>query len=634
MAFSSLKEFIDILEQNNELIRIKEFVNTDLEITEITDRISKQNRGGKALLFENNGTNFPILINALGSKKRINLSLRVNNLDDIGKRLNDLFKQLSSPKESFLDKLKVLPKLKELSSWIPKSKSGKGICQQVINTNPNLDILPILKCWPADGGKFITLPMVITKDPHNGIRNVGMYRMQMLEQDSTGMHWHKHKVGARHYNEHKELGTRMPVSVALGGDPAYMYSATAPLPDNIDEFMLAGFLRKKKVELVKCITNDLEVPADADIIIEGYVDPSEELIFEGPFGDHTGFYSLADWFPKFHVTCITHKKDAIYPTTIVGIPPQEDAWIGKATERIFLTPIKLTMLPELADMDLPVAGVAHNIAVVSLNKSFSGHALKIMNSLWGAGQMMFNKSLIVTDKDVNIHNYKKVAQEITKNVYPAEDIYFSKGPLDILDHSAAKYAFGGKIFFDATTKYTEERNSETQEVDTRKILINKDEKIKNFAEISDINTDMLKDEISAIIISVKKDTNFSFKDFTTRLNLNKDLNKIKFVFIVDNNLDIYDLFSTTWVISNNIDASRDCDIKNNNDLSTIFIDGTRKLKSIDNFKRDWPNIVTSNNDTIDKIDKIWDSLNIGGFIESPSKKYLQLKINEGAIANE
>ena len=391
MAYRGLRELIKLLEINNELERITCPVNPDLEITEIVDRVTKSHKGGKALLFENNGTNFPVLINAFGSEKRMALTLGCKNPDQIGREIEMLFKNLAEPKSGIWDKLKTLPLISRMASWMPKIVSGRGECQDVIMDQPDLSKIPILKCWPADGGNFITLPCVITRDPETEIRNVGMYRMQVFGPNLTGMHWHKHKTGARHYAAYKKKGIRMPVSVVLGGDPAYTYSATAPLPDNIDEYLLAGFLRKKRVKLVKCITNDLEVPSDADFIIEGYIDPEEELIWEGPFGDHTGFYSLADWYPKFHVTCITHRKDAIYPATIVGIPPMEDAYIGKATERIFLTPMKLTMIPELLDMDLPPAGVAHNLTVVKINKTYAGQAQKVMNAMWGAGQMMFNK---------------------------------------------------------------------------------------------------------------------------------------------------------------------------------------------------------------------------------------------------
>lgn len=339
MVYKGLSSFINVLEKSNELVRISHPVSPELEITEITDRVSKTSGGGKALLFENNGTAFPLLINAFGSETRMALSLGVENLEEIATKISQLFKNLSEPKPGFLDKVKFLPQISRIASWMPKSISGRGVCQQIRMANPDLTKLPILKCWPADGGAFITLPCVITRDPDTGIRNVGMYRMQVLNPDTTGMHWHKHKTGARHFAAYRKKGLKMPVSVVLGGDPSYTYSATAPLPDNIDEYMLAGFLRNKRVELVKCLTNDLEVPSDADIVIEGYVDPAEDFVWEGPFGDHTGFYSLADWYPKFHVTCITHRKDAVYPATIVGIPPQEDAYIGRATERIFLSPI-------------------------------------------------------------------------------------------------------------------------------------------------------------------------------------------------------------------------------------------------------------------------------------------------------
>ena len=408
MAYKSLSQFIDYLEKEDELIRIKEYVDPELQITEIVDRLSKSENGGKAILFENTGTDFPVLINAMGSQKRMCMSLGVETLDDFGKEIENLFTDLTGPKTSIFDKLKLLPSLSKISSLMPKSISGKTKSQKIIIENPNLSKLPVLKCWPEDGGPFITLPMVITKDPVSGIRNVGMYRMQIFDKNLTGMHWHKHKVGARHFDEYRKLGKKMPVAVALGGDPAYTYAATAPVPDNVDEFLLAGFLRKQKVELVKCIIQDIEVPADADIITEGYIDPQEDFIWEGPFGDHPGFYSLADWYPKLHVTCITHRKNAIYPATIVGVPPMEDAWIGKATERIFLAPIRLAMLPEIIDYSLPFEGVAHNMTVVKIHKTYPGQALKVMNAMWGDDQMMFNKIMIFVDQDIDIHNYKEL----------------------------------------------------------------------------------------------------------------------------------------------------------------------------------------------------------------------------------
>ncbi len=621
MAFKSLNEFINVLETHNELIRIKQPVNPELEITEITDRISKSNTHNKALLFENTGKNFPVITNMFGSYKRICLALGVNNLNDIGKDLKSIFTEISEPKKTFFDKLKLLPRLKEISSWMPKVINGKGKCQEIIDLNPDINKIPVLKCWPEDGGKFITLPMVITKDPVTNIRNIGMYRMQIFDKNLTGMHWHLHKTGARHYNEYKKLGKKMPVSVAIGGNPVNTYAATAPLPDNIDEFMLSGFLQKQKVELVKCITNDLEVPADADFIIEGYIDTSEDFILEGPFGDHTGFYSLADWYPKLHITCITYRKDAIYPATIVGIPPQEDAWIGKATERIFLTPIKLSMLPEITDMNLPFAGVAHNIAIISLKKQFPGHSEKIAHSLWGAGQMMFNKIMIIANENVNIENYQELAKKFSNNVNPADNIFFTKGPMDVLDHSSQKFAYGGKMCIDLTSK---------QNQNPVNIKINSSEIKQNFSEITEINTTLTEQEISILIISINKTPEFNFDNFINQLNKNTEINKIKAVIIVDNNVDINDLFLTTWIVSGNIDASRDCIIITNNKSSTIFIDGTHKTEQNNNFKRDWPNIVTSNNTTISKINNIWNNLPFDIFIESPSTKYKKLVFSQGA----
>src|SRR5882762_9141970 len=462
MAWKNLQHFIDELEKAGELLRIKSYVDPRLEMAEITDRISKSGNGGKALLFENTGTDFPVLMNAYGSERRMCMALGVEHLDDVTREIEGLFHLLSSPKESILDKLKLLPKLGQFASWMPKVRGGRGECQEVVLETPDIGRLPVITCWPKDGGPFVTLPIIHTKDPNTGSRNVGMYRMQVFEPTLTGMHWHKHKVSAKHFSEYKKTGQRMPVAVALGGDPAYAYSATAPLPENVDEYMLAGFLRKKKVELVKCITQpDIEVPADSDFIIEGYVDPGEELILEGPFGDHTGYYSLPDWYPRFHITAITHKKNAVYPATIVGIPPQEDAWLGKATERIFLAPMKMTMVPEIVDMEMPVEGVFHNLVIAKIQKDYAGQGQKVMNAMWGAGQMMFNKILVLADEGVVIQHYKELAQYVFRHFNPATDAYFTQGPMDVLDHSCSKLGFGGKMCIDGTAK-TEEETDELQ----------------------------------------------------------------------------------------------------------------------------------------------------------------------------
>lgn len=636
MAVRGLRGLVKDLESIGELQIIKEKVDPVLEITEITDRISKSEGGGKALLFENNGTDFPLLINSMGSLKRICMVLGVSDLDDIGSEIKRLLLDLSTPKDSFKDKLLTIPLLNKISSWMPKVIPGKGTCQEVILNDPDLSKLPILKCWPEDGGRFITFPLVHTKDPITGIRNVGMYRMQVFDNKTTGMHWHKHKVGARHYMEYKQLGRKMPIAVAIGGDLVYTYCGTAPLPDNMDEYMLAGFIRKKKVELVKCITQDIEVPADADIIIEGFVDPGEELVMEGPFGDHTGYYSLADLYPKFHVTCITHRRDAIYPATIVGVPPQEDAYLAKATERIFIIPLQLSVIPELVDMELPFAGVAHNLTIVKINKSYAGQALKVMNALWGAGQMMLNKILVVIDGEIELENYSSLAEHIFKNFSAERDVYFSKGPLDVLDHAAAKLGFGGKMGIDATKKFPEEGLNE----DVITSLVSEDDlkTLKDkYPELVSVNTELLEHELSILIFSIRKTDASDVENLANKLMKQSGGMLAKLLIFVDKELDISDIQMVTWIVANNIDPLRDCKIlKNSNDskISHLVVDGTRKAKHLGNFERDWPNIIVSNDETIEKIDKIWDSLDLGDFISSPSIKYKTLIKSGGAKVDD
>ncbi len=631
MAYKDLREFIEILEKDGDLIRIKQYVNPELEITEIADRISKQY--GPALLFENTGTDFPVLINSMGTYKRMCTALGVKDMDEPQHRIMDLFKNLSAPKKGIMDKLKMLPQLGEIASWMPKIVSGKGACQEVINLDPDITKFPVLKCWPEDGGPFITLPIIHTKDPHTGIRNVGMYRMQVFEPKLTGMHWHKHKVSARHYNEYKELGQKMPVAVALGGDPVYTYAATAPLPDNIDEYMLAGFLRKKKVELVQCITQDIQVPADAEIIIEGYVDPAEDWIWEGPFGDHTGYYSLADWYPRFHITAITHRKDAIYPTTIVGIPPQEDAWIGKATERIFLAPIKMTMVPEIIDMVLPMEGVFHNLVIVKIKKDFPGQAQKVMNALWGAGQMMFTKMMIVVDGDVNIHDNAAVAKYISENTNPMTDLVFNQGPTDVLDHSCSTMAFGGKMGIDATHKLEEELASldeayKEQNMDYKTFKTQSSALLALYPEIKDFNGVLLEMGISVLFVSVEKNKKGHIKALAKQLHENEAIKAVKLVIVLEHTVDVQDIADSVWRFSNNVDPKRDHIIVEN----TVFMDGTRKTLEHDNFKRDWPNILANTPEVIEKIDAIWPTLGLGEFIPSPSRKYLPQVYEGGAVA--
>ena len=490
MSHTDLRDWIAALERAGELKRIRTEVDPILEVTEIADRASKSKGprpGGAALLFENlkGHPGSKLLINQFGSERRMQMALGVDSLDEIAGRIRELL-NMKSP-EGFLEKLKMLPMLADMGKLFPKTVST-GPCKEVIKKNNfSLFDFPILKCWPQDGGRFITLPCVITRDPRTGKRNVGMYRMQVYDERSTGMHWQRQKVAAEHYRDRLRMSAtsseatggrtaavdimarsgggsmlaqgdrpagKMEVAVAIGTDPALTFSAIVPAPPDVEEFIVAGFLRQEPVELVKCETVDLEVPANAEIVLEGYVE-LDELRPEGPFGDHTGFYTLEDDYPVFHVTCITHRKDPIYATTIVGKPPMEDAWMGKAVERIFLPLMKLT-LPEIVDVNLPVEGVFHNLMIVSIRKSYPGQARKVMHGIWSLGQAMFTKCIVVVDEDVNVHDIGEVTLKALNNIDPERDIQFTLGPIDSLDHASRLANYGSKMGIDATRKWSTE----------------------------------------------------------------------------------------------------------------------------------------------------------------------------------
>jgi len=452
MAYDSLREFVQKLEAAGELKQISTEVDPVLEITAIADREMKLPGGGKALLFEKcKGSKFPLLINAYGSTKRMAMALGVNDVEDIAGELETIMR--AKPPTSFKEAIGLLGTALELRH--AKPKSGTATFSTQLSA---LSELPIQKCWPQDAGRFICMPLVITRDPDNGSRNVGTYRMQIIDERTTFMHWQLHKTGARHWRRYMELKKRMPVAVALGGDPVYAFAATAPLPDGIDEMMLAGFLRKKSVEMVKCQTNDLEVPADCDFVLEGYVDPEEKLDLEGPFGDHTGYYTLPEPYPKFHIERIAARRDAIYPSTIVGVPPMEDFYMGTASVRIFLPVFKMNF-NEIVDMALPAEGAFHNLVIVSIKKQFPYHAMKVMHGLWGMGQMMFTKMIVVVDADVNVHDLSEVMFRLTANIDPERDIIFTKGPADVLDHATPVMGFGSKMGIDATHKLPGEANT-------------------------------------------------------------------------------------------------------------------------------------------------------------------------------
>ena len=481
MAYDDLRGWISALDRAGELKRISVEVDPILEIAEITDRVSKSRNGGPALLFQNikSSPGAQVLINQFGSARRMNLALEVDSLDEVANRIRQ-FVDMKSP-QGFLDKVKMLPMLAEMGKFFPKTVST-GPCKEVIRRdNFSLDYFPILKCWPKDAGRFITLPCVVTRDPKTGKRNVGMYRLQVYDEHTLGAHWQRQKIAAEHYRDRMRGAVsesrdavdvmarssggsvlidgdrpagKMEVAVAIGTDPAITFSAIVPAPPDVEEYLIAGFLRQKPVELVKCETVDLEVPASSEIVLEGYVN-LDELRTEGPFGDHTGFYSLEDLYPVLHLTCITHRKDPIYSTTIVGKPPMEDAYMGKAVERIFLPLMKLT-IPEIVDINLPIEGVFHNLMIVSIKKSYPGQARKVMNAVWSLGQAMFTKCIVVVDEDVNVQDIADVALKALNHIDPERDIQFMLGPVDSLDHASRLPNYGSKMGIDATRKWPSE----------------------------------------------------------------------------------------------------------------------------------------------------------------------------------
>jgi len=459
VAYKDLRDYLRRLESERELKRIGVEVDVDLEITEITDRVSKA--GGPALLFEKpcsakDGASYavPLLINSLGSRRRMELALEVESLEEVARRIEDLLEM--KPPEGFFDKVRLLPKLAELGSFAPKSIKSGRVKEVIEKEGFSLARFPIMKCWPQDGGRFISFPMVVTRSPKTGRRNVGCYRMQVYDERTTGMHWQVHKGGAEHFRwlEREGKGRRMDVAVAIGADPVTMLAGVLPLPEDLDEFLFAGFLRQEPVELVKCETVDLEVPAHAEIVLEGYVD-LDDIRVEGPFGDHTGYYSLEDKFPAFHITCITRRKDPIYVSTIVGAPPMEDYWMGYAIERLFL-PLVRKQMPEVVDMHMPAEGIFHNLMIISIRKSYPGHARKVMNAIWGLPGAMFTKCIVVVDHDVDVHNLRAVTWKAFNHIDPERDIQFMLGPVDQLEHASRLPNFGSKMGVDATRKWPSE----------------------------------------------------------------------------------------------------------------------------------------------------------------------------------
>ncbi len=599
--YDSLREFIGHLELTRELIRIDEKVSPILEITEIADRVSKSADGGKALLFTNvEGSKMPVLINAFGSTRRMAAALGCERLDDIGDDIEELLHQKAP--ENLSEKLAMLPTLFRATKFPPKIVSDDNApCQEVVHTGAdiNLEAIPVLQCWPDDGGRFVTLPCVFTKSVDGKMKNVGMYRMQIYNPKTTGMHWHIHKDGADFFHGYKKAKRRMEVAVAIGCDPSVVYAATAPAPHGIDEMMLAGFIRNKPVELVKCKTVDMEVPRTAEIIIEGYVDP-DELRIEGPFGDHTGYYSLQGDYPVFHVTAITHRRDPIYLTTIVGKPPMEDCYMAKATERIFL-PMLRTVNPEIKDYDLPWEGVFHNCVIVSFEKRYPAQAKKLMSSLWGAGQMAFAKMLLMVDDDIDVHNYDAVARRLLDTI-DVNGIVKSEGVLDVLDHSAPTALYGAKLGIDATRPVLGEEGHAPEDRQGRDLGpfeagCAEHEKIVGVSiPYRDVKTPLA-------IVAVDKEAAWDGHTHA-REALAADVNwGIGVLLVVDAHVNPADWPVALWKFFNNVDPRRDMFVED----GRLIIDATKKLVE-EGHPREWPDELIMSDEIVERVNEKWPRL--------------------------
>jgi 4-hydroxy-3-polyprenylbenzoate decarboxylase len=595
-AYRNLQDFVAALERAGELLRVTAPVSAHLEITHITDLASKNPGGGPALLFENvKGSAFPVLTNAFGSERRICLAFGVPDLDTLAARLRRFIEM--DPPKSLRDGLKLLPLALDLLHFFPR-KQSQAPCQEVVLTGDAVDLtrLPILHCWPDDGGPFVTLPVVITRSLKTGRRNAGMYRLQVYDRNTTGMHWHIHKDGSHYFREYREAGRRMPVAVAIGTDPATTFAATAPLPRGIDEMLLAGFIRRKPVPMVRCRTVDLEVPAEAEFVLEGYVDPEERRI-EGPFGDHTGYYSLVDEYPVFHVTAITHRRHPIYAATIVGRPPMEDCYLAKATERIFL-PLLNAVLPEVRDYWLPWEGVFHNITVLSIAKEYPGHARRIMSALWGQGQMSFCKALVVMDRDVDLKDPGKVFATLLNTVDLESDVYISEGVLDVLDHSAPAPLFGAKVGIDATRRMSSERERELATA----TAVEPDPATINSAlqaisdRISGFHAPVLNTRHRLLLINLRKDGTISGRELATPLLTHPELAAFSIVALYDDHIELRDGSLVLWKVFNNVDPKRDM-IRLQ---GRMLIDATKKGTE-DGHDRPWPDDIVMDSAVVERV---------------------------------
>jgi len=593
--YKNLKIFLKKLHQAKEIKYIKDQVSPYLDISRITDKESKFPGGGKALFFEDvKGSSFPVVTNMFGSMRRICMALGVDNLDRLGERIREYID--FNPPRNLKEALNVIPMALNLAKFFPRPYRFKfPPCQEVVYKNDAVDlsIIPVLHCWPKDAGPFITLPIIFTKSLATGKRNAGMYRMQVFDKNSTGMHWHIHKDGSHHYNEYLKAGKKMPVAVAIGADPAVVYSATAPLPRGIDEMILAGFIRKKPVKMAKCISVEMEVPAEAEFVLEGYVEPGE-LRPEGPFGDHTGYYSLTDDYPVFHVTAITHKKDPVYIATLVGRPPMEDCYLAKATERLFL-PMLQAVMPEISDYWFPWEGVFHNIVVVSINKEYPGHAQKVISGLWGQGQMSFCKAILIVDQKINLKKPENIIKELLAKLDISSDITLTRGILDVLDHSSPFPNFGTKIGIDITTRFKDEPPRDINNclpippggVELKKIL---ESRLPGFVNCTYwLNRLSEGEKISnrILTISIEKSKNADIMEITATLFDITDIEMFNILILFDKEIDLSDNSLMLWKLFNNVDPGRDIIIRNRRAVIDACIKGPE-----DGHKREWPDELT------------------------------------------
>ena len=593
--YKNLKDFLDALDRAGELKCIGHKVSPYLEISKITDKESKSPHGGKALFFEQvESSSFPVATNIFGSSRRICMALGVEHLDRLSEKIKKYID--INPPGSLKEALNIIPMAINFTRFFPRSCRSKiPPCQEIVYKGGDVDlsIIPVLHCWPKDAGPFITLPMVFTKSLVTGKRNAGMYRMQIFDKNSTGMHWHIHKDGSHYYNEYRNTGKRMPVAVAIGADPASIYAATAPMPRGVDEMLLAGFIRQKPVLMTKCITIDMEVPSEAEFVLEGYVDP-DELRLEGPFGDHTGYYSLADNYPVFHVTAITHRKNPIYNATLVGRPPMEDCYLAKATERIFL-PMLQTVMPEICDYWFPWEGVFHNIVIISIDKEYSGHAQKVMSGLWGQGQMSFCKAIVVVDKDINPQDPNRVIEELIIKLDITSDITLTKGILDVLDHSSSLPNFGNKTGIDLTIRFKDEppRNYKkplkkmSAAVDLSSIVINR---LPGSVKCRHLFQNISKRENclnNILAISVEKTEQRGGKAFALMLFGMDELDMFNIFILFDREIDLSDDSLMLWKVFNNVDPGRDMVFQD----GRVVIDACKK-GIMDGHVREWPDDLT------------------------------------------